>query len=573
MLICGLKLSHDAAICVIKENRLLFCVEIEKLENYKRHSEFEIDFATTKRILGEYDLRFEDIDRFVIDGWIKRKSYYRNSRVSMDLGYKRTYLPVANYGHFLNGKTILKAKNFHDTYSNFRYRSYRHISSHLMGSYCSSPFSEQKLSSFLLVWDGGISPQLFYFNAKKATFEAFGQLMPITGNMYSLFSQQFKPFNERYQVEDRHKTLDISGKVMAYISLGCVDHDLLALFISIYEQQRRCLCFCNFQSVRYFTLNLIKRFIQVARNQNRRSEDILATFHLFLQKLLITQLEEMIRAVSGKYTKNLCYSGGCALNIKWNTSIRNLALFDHIWVPPFTNDSGSAIGVACCEMYNLTRNSYLEWDVFSGPRIKESRIPDGWNCIKNFSLPALAKLIHLTNEPVILLDGCAEIGPRALGARSILASATNKLTKETLNKIKDREPYRPVAPICLETEALNIFEPGIADPYMLFDHYVKEKWIDRVPAILHLDQTARVQTVNKTQNPLMFELLTEYYKLSGIPLLCNTSANYKGKGFFPDVRSAAEWGGVNYIWSDGSIFYKINCSNYQHFHNIQPNYN
>jgi carbamoyltransferase len=91
---------------------------------------------------------------------------------------------------------------------------------------------------------------------------------------------------------------------------------------------------------------------------------------------------------------------------------------------------------------------------------------------------------------------------------------------------------------------------------MLYDHRVKDDWKDKVPAICHLDGSARIQTVNNKENSVIFELLTEYKKLSGIPLLCNTSANYKGKGFFPDVQSAVEWGRVNYVWSDHTLYIK-----------------
>ena len=101
-----------------------------------------------------------------------------------------------------------------------------------------------------------------------------------------------------------------------------------------------------------------------------------------------------------------------------------------------------------------------------------------------------------------------------------------------------------------------IFDPGTPDPYMIFDHKVRPQWVDRIPAVVHLDGTARLQTVTAEQNPLVAELLTEYEKLSGIPMLCNTSANHLGKGFFPDVSSAADWDGVDAIWSDDTLYRK-----------------
>jgi carbamoyltransferase len=108
----------------------------------------------------------------------------------------------------------------------------------------------------------------------------------------------------------------------------------------------------------------------------------------------------------------------------------------------------------------------------------------------------------------------------------------------------------------MEEDASQIFSPGYPDPYMLFEHRVREEWKDQVPAICHLDGTARLQTVNRKENAFIYELLTEYKKLSGIPLLCNTSANFNGSGFFPDVKSVMEWDKVNFIWSAGKLYFK-----------------
>lgn len=126
--------------------------------------------------------------------------------------------------------------------------------------------------------------------------------------------------------------------------------------------------------------------------------------------------------------------------------------------------------------------------------------------------------------------------------------------KDRLNDVKGRERYRPVAPICLEARAPEVFTPGVPDPYMLFEHEVRPDWQNRVPAVVHLDGTARVQTVGPRDDPFVFEVLTEYERLSGIPLLCNTSANLNGSGFFPDVRSAMRWGRVPAVWSDGMLY-------------------
>jgi carbamoyltransferase len=290
------------------------------------------------------------------------------------------------------------------------------------------------------------------------------------------------------------------------------------------------------------------------RGQSYSDEDILCTFHHYLEELLVEKLKKKI----GRYrreTGNLCLSGGCALNIKWNSAIRDSGLFDRVYTPPFPNDSGSAIGAACCALFQKTRSVSLVWDVYSGPLVAANGVAPGW-VSRPCSIAELARLLHRENQPVILLSGRSELGPRALGNRSIVAPAVSPTMKDILNRIKKRESYRPVSPICLEHKAPDIFDPGTRDPYMLFDHRVRGDWLERVPAIVHLDGSARLQTVSPGENRVVAELLQEYEKLSGIPLLCNTSANFKGCGFFPDVYSATRWNRVNYAWCNHILYEK-----------------
>ena len=128
--------------------------------------------------------------------------------------------------------------------------------------------------------------------------------------------------------------------------------------------------------------------------------------------------------------------------------------------------------------------------------------------------------------------------------------------KATINRMKGREAFRPVAPMCLVESAATYFDPGTADPYMLFDHRVREEYRRTLPAILHEDGTARLQTVSYQHSPDLHELLTTYGRLSGVPILCNTSANESGKGFFPDAESAMRWGKVEYVWANGFLYRK-----------------
>ena len=272
--------------------------------------------------------------------------------------------------------------------------------------------------------------------------------------------------------------------------------------------------------------------------------DIMASLHEFLIKAIVCELETTS-------CDNLILSGGCALNIKMNSAIRNSGLFKTIWVPPFPNDSGSAIGCAKYPEF-VAGNHALKWDVYSGPRIKVGRI-DSSVIQRKCSVSELAHIIYSINGFVVVLHKRAELGPRALGHRSLFARADHEGNKSLLNAAKGREEWRPVAPICLLEDAKEIFDPGIEDKYMLFDHKVRPEELGQFPAIEHMDGTARLQTVDIDDSPFVFELLTEYKKLSGTGMLCNTSANFAGNGFFPDVVSALEWG-AKLVWSNNILY-------------------
>jgi carbamoyltransferase len=133
-----------------------------------------------------------------------------------------------------------------------------------------------------------------------------------------------------------------------------------------------------------------------------------------------------------------------------------------------------------------------------------------------------------------------EFGPRALGARSILASPIHAEMQARLNDIKDREDFRPVAPVVLESEAAEWFEGAGQSPYMLFVYCVRADKANKIPAVRHVDGTARIQTVNEKQHPRYHALLEEFKKLTGVPVLVNTSFNTRGEPIVCTPRDAIE---------------------------------
>src|SRR5690606_22604583 len=133
-----------------------------------------------------------------------------------------------------------------------------------------------------------------------------------------------------------------------------------------------------------------------------------------------------------------------------------------------------------------------------------------------------------------------EFGPRALGSRSILASPINASMQARLNEVKDREDFRPVAPVVLEEDAPDWFENADYSPFMLFIHRVKDDKAGKIPAVRHVDGTARVQTVNEEQHPAYYELIKAFKEITGVPVLVNTSFNTLGKPIVCTPRDAVE---------------------------------
>lgn len=554
MLYCGLKLTHDGGVAVIDDDRLVFSVEMEKLDNRKRYTAIE-DSADIVRILASHGLDPSMIDAFVVDGWGGTNADALAIQPRLTIGSDGNRLAFASEGegYALRVAAYQESRTtpIHQEtpFDGLRlgratrpYSSVVHVAGHVFSAYCSSPFAARGESSYVLVWDGGMLPRLYYVDAERGSVEPLGPIFMLVGNTYSIFAQHFGPF--RVSDTFAKDSLSVAGKVMAYIALGQARADWIPILDRIYREQN--------DASMGFANALARHFKAALPEAERRDEDVLATFHVFIEQLLCSKL---VKAVGQHPTKqrNLCLSGGCALNIKWNSAVRRSGAFDAVYVPPFPNDSGSAIGAAAAARFNRTGELALSWSVYSGPAVRPSEPATGWTA-REAPVAEVARHLHHTGAPLVFLHGKAELGPRALGARSILAAPTSPAMKDELNRVKRREAYRPVSPICLEHRAPEIFDPGSPDPFMLFDHRVRAGWRERIPAVIHLDGTARLQTIHSTDYPAMAELLTEYEKVSGIPLLCNTSANLAGAGFFPDARSAMEWGGVDHVWSDGVLY-------------------
>lgn len=568
-MICGLKLTHDGAVALFDDSRLLFSVEVEKLDNNPRYCEVA-DLTMVERILGTFGFQPADVDQWVVDGW---DGWQHGCAVTSYAGVP-VHLAVAPYRERELAEDLLLPRTegkLPIAGAEVPYTSYVHVAGHLSGAYCTSGFAELRTPSFALIWDGGLFPRLYHVDP-DAGVENLGPLFPVIGHAYATAGHHFGPFrraDEARTVDD----LSIAGKLMAYIALGRPDRTVLRVLQEQFEEHfdgASARATAYRQAIRGTgsnsepSLAYVHEFFRSVRRELPpgavSDEDVLASVHAFFERLLVDRCVE--RAQSLDYpTRNLVFSGGCALNIKWNSALRAAGFFDAVWVPPFPNDSGAAIGTVAAHLLATADKPALSWHVRRGMPAPRSPIPTGWTD-QACSAAELAAYLYSTG-PVVIIDGRAELGPRALGGRSIIAAPIDPAMKDLLNEVKDRAAYRPVAPICLVARAPEIFDPGTPDPFMLFDHLVRPDWLDRIPAVVHLDGTARLQTVSEEDDPFLHDLLVEFEALSSIPVLCNTSANFHGRGFFPDTASAMAWGRVPAVYSDGRLYLRAAGGNGQ----------
>jgi carbamoyltransferase len=247
-------------------------------------------------------------------------------------------------------------------------------------------------------------------------------------------------------------------------------------------------------------------------------------------------------------SENLCMAGGVALNCVLNARVRDRGPFRRVWVQPAAGDAGTALGAALWVDSVQRAGAKPHWQMqhaFLGPAYGDEEI-------EHFLQEAKLRYRHtdnlaqdvadllVKNKVIGWFQGRMEFGPRALGARSILASPIDPAMQAKLNNIKDREDFRPVAPVVLEEEAANWFVNGGVSPFMLFVYDVRADKADKIPAVRHVDGTARIQTINRAQNAPYYDLLRAFADRTGVPVLINTSFNTRGEPVVCSPRDAVE---------------------------------
>ena len=275
----------------------------------------------------------------------------------------------------------------------------------------------------------------------------------------------------------------------------------------------------------------------------QRHFDIARSLQLVLEESAV-ELARFLRLKTG--CENLAMAGGVALNCVMNARIRDAGLFERVWVQPAAGDAGTALGAALWTDWRTRGERAWRMDhAYLGPDYADAEIEAflerGKLKYRKMRDVAVETAEVLAQDGIVgWFQGRMEFGPRALGARSILASPLSPDMQQRLNQIKDREDFRPVAPVVLEERARDWFVNAGVSPFMLFVHEVAPDKAARIPAVRHVDGTARIQTVNRAQNPLYYDLIDAFGRRTGVPVLVNTSFNTRSEPVVCTPRDAVE---------------------------------
>ncbi len=487
--------GHDGAVAHLREGRLVSSVEAEKDSNY-RYS------PISGRDLLDGLGRLEEVpDVVCTGGWWPREA--RPTGAPSHVGYR---------GIAQDGITVDRRRLLGRTIPFF---SSSHERSHLLCGFGMSPFP-RGTPCYALVWEGAIGA--FYEIGPDLKITLIADVMNEPGDRYTSIYGLADPTFPKNAPFSRFSD---SGKLMALASFArrstptAEEEELMTFLLS--SPHVRLDLYERLETSRHYNVGTddaeFRNFAGIF------SDRIFETFHGFAKANMRRGLPLII-------------TGGCGLNCDWNTKWRETGLFPDVFVPPVANDSGSAIGTAIDAQLHFTGNPKIQWDVYSGLSFRtDAPIAPGRYDVGAASHEEVA---HMLASGLILgwVSGRCEIGPRALGNRSILAAPFDDRTRVRLNEIKQREQFRPIAPVCLEDDAARWFSCYHESPFMLFTHRANT---DALAAVTHVNGTARIQTVNPRTNAHLHDLLVAFKARTGYGLLCNTSLNFNGKGLINNL--------------------------------------
>jgi carbamoyltransferase len=469
---------HDASLSLIKDEEIIFAGHSE------RYSKKKHDAEISKGLLDEIDLYDVEIAAFYERPWVKKTR-------QLFAGQYQDAFDMSN----LTVKSYLSSSK--QDLSHLRFKQFSHHLSHAASGFQTSPFDKATVVVIDAIgeWDT-ISIYGAEYRYGNATYKClWRQRYPHSiGLYYSAMTQHvgLRPLDEEYILMG-----------MAGYGTPCLSKEISDRLI--HDQSK-----ITFKENLHLGLQspIKGDTFDIATSAQSIAED------------LIYQVMKI--AKSFKWSTNLVYTGGVALNCLANRKLGNF--FDNVWIMPNPGDAGASLGAAA-----LVYKKKLNWiDPYLGTEIEGE-----------YPVNSLVREL-LTKKIAGVASGRAEFGPRALGNRSLLADPRGKEIKDKVNEIKQRQKFRPFAPVILEEHVHEFFKMPkgfVTSPYMQV--IARCKYPHLFPAIIHVDGTSRVQTVSKDCRSGIRKLLERWYSLTDCPMLLNTSLNIRGEPMVND-RSDAE---------------------------------
>ncbi len=533
----------DSAACLVVDGQVVAAVQEERLTRKKGTGDFPE--KAIQYCLDSQGLSIDDVDHVAFYWQPFLGIHHRFFQIFKNLPHSLKFWGSHSdkwLSMFSTEKELRKRFPSKNKKAKFQFHNVPHHIAHGAGSFFISPFEE----SAILVMDG--SGEITSTSLARGKSDQIDILKEIPfphsmGYLYVSLTHYlgFKPDSDEY-------------KVMALASMGerSVYYDEFCKIVQLKEggEYRFDLSYFNYQKgIKDPWVS--QKFIDIMGPLRKKNEE-LEKRHYDMAWALQKRLEDVslhcadfLHQETGLET--LSIGGGCGLNCVMNEVLREKSSFKNIWAVPAPHDAGTSIGAALWVQNHVLKKprKYIMENAYLGPSFGDKAIE---SVLKNQSIPftkleddkLFESVADLIAEGKVIgwFQGRSEFGPRALGNRSLLADPRRDDMKDIMNKkIKHREAFRPFAPACLEEKAKEYFIEGRKLPFMVFVLSAKKEMASKIPAVVHTDGTSRVQTVNKTQNPRFYSLISAFEKKTGVPMLLNTSFNDSGE---PIVNTPGE---------------------------------
>ena len=519
---------HDSAACLSQDGKIIAAASEERFNRQKSSSAFPIQ--ATNFCLQKAGLTVYDIDYL----GFHEKPFLKFSRVI--LGHLEAYpFSLRNFLDtmpcWLQDRLIMPLVFKQELGYEGKPLFIKHHLAHAASSFLVSPFEE----AAILTADGvGEWATTAYGLGKGNNIEIFKEIYfpDSLGLLYTAVTTYLG-----------FAALEGEGKVMGLASYGKpVYLDKFKQIVNVHPDGSFSLAqrFFGFnRGSRMYNAKFIKLFgreRQIGEEIEERHCDIAASLQKFTEDILIGITRKIHQELK---VDQLCLAGGLFLNCVANNKILEDTPFKEIFIQPAAGDSGGALGVSSY-IYNSilnNRRNYIMSDAYLGPDFSTENIRrilfNREIKFKELGDAELCRYIaaRIAGDKIVgWFQGRMEFGPRALGNRSILANPCNPGMKDLLNsKVKQRESFRPYAPAVLEEKAGDFFQAKQFSPFMLLAAKVREDKRSVIPAVTHIDGSARVQVVNKEASPKFWLLIRELENLTGVPVVMNTSFNLRGQ--------------------------------------------